>query len=176
MLFLTPPSVEFKDSYIQAMREYHAEDRYLYIAIPDLLADFEGHVREALSRADPQNVPPGRVPDTQLWLIDDCEFIGRVSIRHEIESNDWLRRFGGHIGYDIRPTKRRMGYGVKQLALALPYARALGLSEVLITCDEDNIGSRKIIEQNGGRFERAVKVPGEPTKLRYWIHLPRPAG
>jgi predicted acetyltransferase len=79
---------------------------------------------------------------------------------------------GGHIGYEIRPVKRRQGYGTEILRLGLEKARELGLRKVLVTSDEDNIGSRKIIEHNGGIFENAIEIEGDPVqKLRYWIDI-----
>jgi predicted acetyltransferase len=56
----------------------------------------------------------------------------------------------------------------------LPEAKRLGINPVLITCDADNLGSRKIIERNGGQFENAVQYYRENEivlKRRYWIHL-----
>jgi predicted acetyltransferase len=46
--------------------------------------------------------------------------------------------------------------------------------QLLVTCDEDNIGSKKIIEHNGGIFENAIEIEGDPVKkLRYWIVIQR---
>jgi predicted acetyltransferase len=93
-----------------------------------------------------------------------------LSIRHEL--NEWLRTIGGHIGYDIRPSRRREGLGKRQLALGLAEARALGLERVLLTCDADNVGSRRIIEGNGGVLEDEMEDPATgKVKLRFWIDL-----
>ena len=113
-------------------------------------------------------MPNGYVPETRLWLIEDGKYIGSVNIRHSLTPH--LLGVGGHIGYNIRPSMRNKGYGTAILRLALPYARALGLERVLLTCDETNIGSKKIIEANGGVLENKVSNPaGGPDKLRYWI-------
>ncbi len=108
-------------------------------------------------RAIPGLHPPELVPETWLWLVDGDEYIGRASIRHEL--NDELLLVAGHIGYEIRPTKRRQGYGTQILALALERAREMGIYKVLVTCDTDNFGSRKIIEANGGKLENEIQVP-----------------
>ncbi len=114
------------------------------------------------------NLPPGYVAQTTYWLIDTNEFIGRVSIRHML--TDYLLQEGGHIGYDIRPSKRKLGYGKKILALSLPKAKELGIKKILVTCNETNLGSKKIIEANGGILENRLHLhPGKPAKLRYWI-------
>jgi len=96
--------------------------------------------------------------------------IGRVTLRHQL--TEWLLKAGGHIGYDIRPSKRRIGYDSQILALVLPKARELGLTRVLVTCDETNIGSMKIIEANGGELEHVLEIAaGQPRVLRCWIDL-----
>jgi predicted acetyltransferase len=103
-------------------------------------------------------------------MIDRGAYIGRVSIRHEL--NEQLLRIGGHIGYEVRPGMRRRGHGTRALRLALDEARKLGLRRVLLTCDPENIASTKIIERNGGRLEEDVPKGGERVR-RYWIDLDR---
>ncbi len=74
-----------------------------------------------------------------------------------------MREIGGHIGHDIRPSARRRGHATAMLAAALPVARSLGINPALLTCDENNIASRRVIEANGGVLE---DVRG--GQLRYW--------
>jgi predicted acetyltransferase len=137
--------------------------------VPDR-ADFKGYVKSLHDHAMGIGLPPGHVPHTTLWLVEGPEFIGRVNIRHQL--TDWLVNVGGHIGYRIRPSKRRQGYGRAILKLALPEAKKLGLHKVLLTCDETNVASKKIIEANGGVLEDKRPNPdGGPDKLRYWIEL-----
>lgn len=114
-------------------------------------------------------LPADWVPASTLFLLRGGQFIGQVSIRHEL--NDFLRRIGGHIGYYIRSDERNKGYGSRILAMALEEARRLGLTRVLITCDEGNIGSRKIIEKHGGWLENVEPTKDGPLKRRYWIVL-----
>lgn len=167
------PSSEYKDSFIQALKEYQATDaadrKDIYeLNSEDLEKDFTLYVSKLLSESEGKNLPDGYVPQTTYWLIDNDEFIGRVSIRHTL--TELLLREGGHIGYDIRPSKRNKGYGKKILQLSLPKAKELGIHKALVTCDENNIGSKKIIEANGGVFENVIEIgKGRPRKLRYWI-------
>jgi predicted acetyltransferase len=113
----------------------------------------------------------GWVPATHLWWVDGSEFLGRLSIRHRL--TPWLLDYSGHIGYDVRPSARRRGHATAMLRAALPWCRDLGIDPVLVTCDADNLASRKVIENNGGKFEDQRDV-----KLRYWIatSVPRVAG
>jgi predicted acetyltransferase len=172
---LVLPSSRYEASFIEAVEAYQKEDGIDRLDIYQLnlqyLKDnFQEYVKKLISESEGKNLPEGYVPQTTLWLIDRDEFIGRVSIRHEL--TEQLLKVGGHIGYDIRPSKRKMGYGKKILEMALPEAKKLGIEKVLVTCNETNIGSKKIIEENGGVLENIVEM-GErkPRKLRYWIKL-----
>ena len=167
---ITEPSIELKDSYLAALDEFQKEGLNLHRDITEIASDFPKYIKYLEDDSKGLTGDPSRVPQTTYWIVDKDGYAGRVSIRHEL--NDKLLRWGGHIGYEVRPTKRRLGYGEKALRLALPKARAMGLKRVMISCDSTNIGSKKIIEANGGVLEN--EVPGEdggPTKLRYWVDL-----
>jgi predicted acetyltransferase len=172
VLALVEPDERFRDSFLAAEREF-AEVGGLRIAerYTELLADFSAYVSHL--RADKGLAPaeqPGWVPDSVFWLVHGNTFIGRVNLRHRLTAQ--LRRRGGHIGYEIRPSMRRRGYGTQALALTLPCARAIGLRRVLLTCDEDNVASRRVIEVNGGLLEGISQVRGWPKRVcRYWIDL-----
>ena len=172
---LVKPSIHYKDSFLEAIKEFHAiaEDnsKDLYeLNIDYLNNNLQLYIAKLLSEAEGENLPEGYVPQTTYWLVDNGEFIGRVSIRHRLTEKLLIE--GGHIGYDIRPSKRKMGYGKKILALSLSKAKELVIKKVLVTCNENNIGSKKIIEANGGILENRIEMnEGKPAKLRYWISL-----
>lgn len=113
-----------------------------------------------------RNLKKGRVPAKFLMAESDGILVGRASIRHEL--NDFLFNYGGHIGYGVRPSYRRQGFATEILRQSLTYLHELGVSEVLITCDEDNLGSRKVIKSQGGIFENCINFDGV-SKRRYWI-------
>lgn len=106
--------------------------------------------------------PAGFVACTTLWWVEGDEYLGRLAIRHRLTQH--LLDFGGHIGYDVRPSARRRGHATAMLATALPIARDLGIGSALVTCDADNIGSRRTIEKNGGVLEDE-----RGGKLRFWV-------
>ncbi len=106
--------------------------------------------------------PEGWVPATTLWYVEASTFLGRLAIRHRLTPH--LFEAGGHIGYDVRPSARRRGHATAMLRDALPIANALGIETALITCDADNIASRKVIEANGGMF-----ADQRGSKLRFWV-------
>jgi predicted acetyltransferase len=113
------------------------------------------------------NIAPDRVPSTFLVAVVDGEIVGRTSIRHEL--NAWLAERGGHIGYGIRPGFRHRGYATETLRQSLTIAFALGIERVLITCDESNVASRRVIESNGGVLESVVSSGEAVPFCRYWI-------
>lgn len=169
MLFLTEPSLVYKDSFIAGTRESQAEGLELFINLDQISKDFEAFLH-TLKENKHVKTSSNRVPMSDFWLIDGEEYAGRLSLRHEL--NEALLVWGGHIGYQIRPSKRRRGYGKEILRLGLIKAKELGLSCVLVTCDEDNTGSRKIIECNGGKLENIIEVKDSPVrKMRYWIDI-----
>ncbi|MDO4245454.1 MAG: GNAT family N-acetyltransferase [Deinococcus sp.] len=173
---LVRPSAKYKGSFLDAVREAQATGSGLGDTLKwnldDISADFEGLLRD-LSRYEPGNdLPDGFVHSEYRWLVEGEEYLGRVSIRYTL--NDSLREFGGHIGYEIRPSARRKGYGTLILRLALERAREIGIGDVLVSCDVDNLGSRGVIEANGGVLEGEFKVPQHQEKpiRRYWIAAP----
>ncbi|MET7359517.1 GNAT family N-acetyltransferase [Streptomyces sp. NPDC005562] len=178
MPHLALPTARVHRSYLAAMQELRAEgqggpdddttlgstlrrygDRWRDRAV------FESYVAEVRAAAYP--AAPHSVPVTTLWYVDGADYFGRLTVRHTIGTR-FLREYGGHIGYDVRPTARRRGHATDMLRGCLPYAAELGLESVLVTCDTDNTGSRKVIEAAGGTFEDE-----RGGKLRYWISTAR---
>lgn len=131
---------------------------------PVAFAAFTQRLRDLALRETPR--PQGKVPETLLWWVDGDEYLGRLSIRHEL--TDWLRDFGGHIGYVVRPSARRRGHASAMLAASLPIARGLGIDPALLTCEVDNAGSRRVIESNGGVLEDQRE-----NRLRFWVPTSR---
>ena len=130
---------------------------------------FRRYLEVLAERERGENLPADHVPSTFLFAFAGTTIVGRVSIRHSL--NPFLERFGGHIGYAVVPEYRRQGYATAILRQSLQIARqTLGLTRVLVTCDDDNVGSIKAIEKNGGVLESVVTGPGQAKpKRRYWI-------
>jgi predicted acetyltransferase len=170
MLKLVPPDLRYKESYLRAERDFQAEGLPWHMDNDheSWEQNFQAHVDQLLN--EPYQRTAVLVPSTTLWADVNGEFAGRISIRHEL--TDALRKMGGHIGYDTAPSFRGRGVASQMLHLALPIAKKLGLSEVLLTCDDTNIASIKVIEKNGGVLEE-IKFyeEGKPLKRYYWIDL-----
>lgn len=108
------------------------------------------------------------VPDSTFFCLDTERniFVGAVNIRHYL--NDKLIVADGHIGDGIRPSERNKGYGTKMISLALEECDKLGIKEILMCCDKENISSAKTIIKNGGVLENEVEDNGTIVQ-RYWI-------
>lgn len=167
---LVTPSESYRDTFLRALGEFRREGLPWHLAV-DLARverDFASFVAEKLEDADRRT--DGFVPRTHRWAVADREVVGRLSIRHEL--SEALRVEGGHIGYDTVPSFRGRGVATEMLRQALPLARGLGLSEVLITCDDTNAASIRVIEKNGGALrEMRVLDPSRPPKRYYVISL-----
>lgn len=125
--------------------------------------EFPDYLREQIDMAQGIGLDLSRyVPQTRYWLITDGKPVGMGKLRHYL--NDNLKIEGGHIGYSIRPSERGKGYGNLILQELLKKARQKEIEEVLITCREDNIRSRKVIEHNGGELESIAD-----GRCKYWI-------
>lgn len=120
----------------------------------------------------PDGTTAPKIPQTLRWLVQgDHHFIGRVAVRHYL--NEPLRNFGGHIGYSIRPPERRKGYGQMLIHEGLRILKDIGEPRALVTCNDDNFGSIKIIKGAGGILEKTAICSannGKPLRY-YWINL-----
>jgi predicted acetyltransferase len=142
---IVPGSADRKGRSFEQMLRFWAED--------------EGEGRYAI----------GKVPSTQYFLVDESGgILGAIAFRHTL--NGKLLEHGGHIGYGVRPSERRRGYGNLMLSLLLEKIGTRGCDKVLLTCDDDNTGSYRIIEKNGGALENKVVFEGKLSR-RYWIDL-----
>lgn len=164
-------SSPYKESFLDGLRDFQNDGQLLYYNLAEIEANFDAFVQSLQDEKDSAKIAADRVPSTDYWLYENQTLLGHLSFRHKL--NKLLLEIGGHIGYQICPSQRRRGYGKLILRLGLEKARAFGLRRVLVTCDETNIGSQKIIEANGGQLENAIFFEDQPVrKLRYWIDLP----
>ena len=177
-LRLVLPHPGLLDDYIAARREGYTDTTNTATPMRDLatvLANPEGHLTALNEQGGSITLDDGslvaKVPFAHFWLTDGSGFIGRVGVRYELSA--WQRRYGGHIGYEIRPSLRRRGYGHAALALGKQHLRERGLSRLLLTCTDGNLGSARIIEAGGGVLEDITSHPVKPgARLRrYWIAL-----
>lgn len=175
MTSLDRPGLALAASWAEAVGEFHAVGEqhvpgaglWEFDAVDVTEEGCRAVVSHLLAQADPATpLPEDRVHCSYFWITDgadvDREVVGFLALRHTL--NAWLLEEGGHIGYAVRPSRRRQGHATRALALAVRRAADLGLDRVLVTCDDDNSGSRRTIERGGGTCEDVRR-----GKRRYWI-------
>lgn len=114
--------------------------------------NFEEWYQELQDNKNKEKLPKEYSTQTTYLVIENNEIIG-------ILNNRWdkvpaLMLFGGLIGYSIRPKYRGKGYANEMLKLGLNKFKEKGINEILISCKDFNIASKKVIEKNNGIFER----------------------
>jgi predicted acetyltransferase len=151
------PTTVVRDSYLHGETELAIEEGLSAAWVDEAAVDFSSFVdRRRIVRK------MWEVPVTELWFVDGSDYIGTVVIRHRLTPA--LTREGGHIGYHVVPRWRRRGHATRMLDQAKPICQDLGLARVLITCGQDNLGSRRVAEANGGVLERIAD-----GQARYWL-------
>ena len=170
-IILVKPNLSYADEIIKYKEESLAESPIINgSAGLDRLSSIEDWLEELNKRSCEDTVPKGLVPSsTYLGVREkDNYIVGMIDIRHYL--NEYLTQVGGNIGYSVRKTERNKGYAKQMLKLALEKCRDLKMKKVLITCDEDNIASEKVILSANSKFEDIRNIDGE-NKKRFWIEL-----
>ena len=133
---------------------------------------YDEWLTKVFSYIDIANVPAGKIPGLTYFFVreEDDRIVGMINIR--LALNDFLRNEAGHIGYCIRPTERRKGYGTELLRLGLEVCRRVDIHRVIVSCDKLNLASAGVIKNCGGVLDAEFysKIFDE-TLQRYVIAL-----
>jgi predicted acetyltransferase len=171
MATLIYPAQEFRDAFFAMAADFAAAGELRYTVDAE---HFTAYLAQRQKQEGGREVAADWVPDSHFWLIDEGRVLGCSRLRHRLTPQ--LEREGGHIGYDIRPSAQRKGYGTLLLRLTLERAWAIDLERVRVTCDADNIASVRVIEKNGGSFDGEVVSDRSGKRIRqYWILRDVPA-
>ena len=170
-IILVKPDLSYADEIIKYKEESLAESPIINgSAGLDRFSSIEVWLEELKKRSCEDTVPKGLVPSSTYLAVreKDNYIVGMIDIRHYL--NEYLTQVGGNIGYGVRKTERNKGYAKQMLKLALEKCKELKIKKVLITCDEDNIASEKVILSTNAKLEDIRNVDGE-NKKRFWIDL-----
>jgi predicted acetyltransferase len=180
VLTLKTPSLALLPDYVAALRSGWSPNTTRDVCAEQLAAidaDSEAFPRRFLPGAtgtvrlaDGRDVP--RLPGATYWMWDGA-FCGAINYRHVPGTEELPAHVSGHVGYAVVPAKRGQGVAKAALRLLLPILRETGLARVLVTCDETNTASRRVIEANGGVFDGVAPDPEHPgvMKLRFWLSV-----
>ena len=170
-IILVKPDLSYADEIIKYKEESLEESPIINgSAGLDRFSSIEIWFEELKKRSCEDTVPKGLVPSSTYLAVreKDNYIVGMIDIRHYL--NEYLTQVGGNIGYGVRKTERNKGYAKQMLKLALEKCKELKIKKVLITCDEDNIASEKVILSANAKLEDIRNVDGE-NKKRFWIEL-----
>lgn len=169
---LVKPAIEHKESFLEALKEFHEEDRYRFLDAGTLDNDFEDFIQKLhdgkrhLHKPYDDWVEP--VPETVLWFVKEDKFIGTFNIRHRL--NWHLEKWGGHVNFVIRPSMRGKGFGKKILQKGMPFVCYMGIDRALLTIAPNNHAAIRIVEHCGGVFEDETQETDKfPARKLYWL-------
>ena len=173
--YLEEASLERKQEAIEYIEEHFKYDSYIagVSGLDDEYQDYEKWLEKLESRKKEDACSNDICIGREYFLIreSDNKLVGMINLRWNL--NEWMMTNAGHIGYGIRPTERRKGYNKISLYLCLLEAREIGLDKVLLTADDNNLGSVKTIQALGGVLENKVPNYKDENVLmgRYWINV-----
>lgn len=156
---------------IERIEEYNKEYTSFY---PDFIPfvtkeNFNDFLSDVENKKE--GINNGGLKEIFYFAIEDNKIVGHGSIRLNPEINDEVYNYSGHIMYGVVPSKRRQGYGTRILKLLLEEAKKHNLYEVIITCNESNIGSNKIIINNNENFIGKISDENHEETNRYSVKL-----
>lgn len=165
---LKQPNISYKDSFFKNIYDYKTNGEMDYFDIyKEALDNFELYVKKLLDHSRGENLPSGwTIPCSTFWLVNHKkEVLGIIRIRHKTIP------IHGNVGYDVPPRYRNKGYAKKLLKLSLPYAKGIGLNSLILTCEEGNAFSEKVIKSNKGVFLKNVSSENNVIYNQYIIEL-----
>lgn len=157
---LIVPTSKHENAYKIMIADYVHKDSQIDKHFLEASFDYDDYIKSVKKKMDEKT-------QYQWLLIDEHDVIGTVRLRLALEDGE-AKDEHGHIGYDISPSYRGLGYGKLILKLVLEEARKQGMSKVLITCAVDNGASQKIIEHHHGKLID-IMMGEEGLVRRYWI-------
>lgn len=175
--YLERPSFERKDEiieYINEFVEYNSEINGTG-GLDKIIEGytFEQALERCLSMEDENYAKKINRCQSKTFLLireNDNRIVGTINVRWNL--TEAMKRFGGNIGYGIRPTERRKGYNKINLYLGMQEAQKLGLDRVMLDCDVNNLGSDRTLKALGGVLERTEFDPEDNILTNvYWFDV-----
>jgi predicted acetyltransferase len=169
-LALVRPSLELFPSYLELIEEMASLGEKIWgHRLPEPAESADAFVARILRR---ETAPESAIPESVFWATLDEQVVGRIALRHRLDEK--TSEFGGHIGYEVRPSRRRQGIATEMLRKLLATERARQIGRLLLTCSPENTASRRTIETNGGVFAaRVFSVEAQRETCHYWIEIER---
>lgn len=171
-IILTFPSKEFESQAIEYKQEFfdHGEMIINGSSLWDKTDSYDLWLEQVINNSHKETARPDWVPVSAFFGVRkaDGKIIGMIDVRHHID-HPFLGKYGGHIGYSVRPSERKKGCATEMLICALNFCKDLGLEKVMLGCYKDNIASIKTIQRCGGKCEKELYYTDGKPMLIFWI-------
>lgn len=163
---LIRPTLELKEKAL-AYRKEHFEHGEMIISGSELLdktESYEEWLSSVTLNTDPKTVNENWVVTDTFFAIrkSDNRIIGMIDLRHTL--NDFLKDLG-NCGYSVRPSERKKGYATEMLYQLLQMAKKTEMKELHISVEKNNTASAKVIQKNGGVYERSFLFENETADI-----------
>jgi len=171
--YLEKPSLKRKEEALEYINEFLENKSEIHgvSGLNNYMDDYENWLKFIEENWN-REVSDTLVPSHTYFFIrkNDNKIIGMIDIR--LALNETLRKYGGNIGYSIRPTERRKGYNKINLYMALKVCNENGLEKVMLDCDKTNLGSANTIKSLGGSLTKEEYNNESKTVMQdYWINV-----
>lgn len=161
---LNSPSIELRDSYVAGLKEFISLDPSRGEGVRwDLFENFDLYLEACQNQKEQRGIVGDRVPQTTYWIVFEGKAVGKCTVRKDLTPR--LEQIGGNIGYEIWPSFRRKGIATEACRLALMELKNAGLTKAIVTCDFDNLGSRGVLKNNGGKIIGPYEVDNWPKPI-----------
>src|SRR6266702_2882008 len=164
---LVRPSEELGQQFMEMADEFRMAGETLYLDEDVISKGLNEYLKWLRNGETSVNLPSNLVPWTAFWAVSDARLVGVSSLRHWL--SPWMAEFGGHIGYRVRPSARRLGLGTLILRLTLAKAFEHGIDPALIVCTPDNTASIAVIKNDGGGYDRETEREDSVRLHRFWV-------
>ncbi|WP_414050424.1 GNAT family N-acetyltransferase [Macrococcus animalis] len=172
ILKLVQPTIDYKDDILKYQQEFKATKEVIHGSSSlHNFEDFDEWFEKVQNSDNLERIPHGFVPATQFLCVNtQNKIVGMIHVRHYL--NEYLTQIGGHIGYSVRPNERRKGIAKWMLQESLNFLKTKDVDKALVTCDYNNIGSKKTILACGGIYESSVHDEHDDIDVeRYCIEI-----
>lgn len=169
MKTLILPNIQYKDAFLIMAKDLDSEGHWWGPPLQKIEQNFQSYLQKLEDMRHGLNLDPNQASGTEFWILHEQQIAGRLKVNDELK--DWMKIRGGHIGYGISAPFRNKGLATSALQEALQFAKDKGLNDILMTCDDDNFGSIRVIEKNGGILQDKILAEGRSIiTRRYIIH------
>lgn len=165
-IVLVRPTLALKEKALDYRKEHfqHGEEIIYGSELFDKTESYEEWLSSVTLNTNPKTVNENWVVTDTFFALrkSDDKIIGVIDLRHTL--NEFLKDLG-NCGYSVRPSERKKGYATEMLYHLLQVAKKAEMKEIYISVEEENTASVKVIQKNGGVYERSFSFLNETANI-----------